>query len=195
MTVLVLRQLSDATRLLVVLCLAAIVAAAWAALVFIIHGGGPELYELICGPDRAGAAMASALFAMWLAMAFAMMLPAAAPMLSIYLDIAEAAQAKQLTVVSPLVLAGGYMAVWIAFTVAAAGLQTSLRSAGIDLAAPPVAAALLIGAGAYQFSNLKHACLSKCRHPMPYFMSNWTVKLWGVFGMGLAQGALCLGCC
>jgi predicted metal-binding membrane protein len=74
-------------------------------------------------------------------------------------------------------------------------LQTALRSAEVAPAAPPLAAALLIGAGAYQFSTLKHACLSKCRRPLPYFMANWTVKSWGVFRMGLEQGALCLGCC
>lgn len=195
MTALLLRQLSDASRLLVWLCLAAIMAVAWAALARLIHGGAPGLYDLICRADGAGAAAAPALLSMWLAMAFAMMLPAAAPMLSTYLDIAEAADAKGMAVVNPAVLTGGYIAVWIAFAIAATGLQTGLRSAGLDLAAPPVAAALLIAAGAYQFSTLKHACLTKCRQPMPYFMANWTVKPWGVFRMGLEQGALCLGCC
>ncbi len=195
MTALLLRQVSDASRLLVWFCLAVIVAAAWAALVYLMHGGGPGLYELVCGADGAGVAAAPALFAMWLAMAFAMMLPTAAPMIATYLDIAGAARAKQMTIVSPLVLAGGYMAVWIAFAGAAAGLQAGLRSTGLDLAAPPVAAALLIAAGAYQFSTLKHACLTKCRRPMPFFLANWTARPWGVFRMGLAQGALCLGCC
>jgi len=195
MIALVLRQLSDSSRLLVWICLSAAVAAAWLVLALLVLGGAPGLYELICGADGAGVAAAPALFAMWLAMAFAMMLPSAAPMIATYLDIAEAARAKRMAVVPPVVLAGGYMAVWIAFAIAAAVLQAGLRWAGADLAAPPVAAALLIGAGAYQFSALKHACLSKCRRPLPYFMANWTLKPWGVFRMGLRQGALCLGCC
>jgi len=195
MTALVLRQLSDSSRLLAWLALAVIVASAWMVLVFLVHGAAPGLYELICGRDGAGAAAMPALLAMWLAMAFAMMLPTAAPMIATYLDITEAAREKRMAVVSPVILAGGYMAVWIAFAIAAAALQAGLRSAEVDLAAPPVAAVLLIGAGAYQFSTLKHACLSKCRRPMPYFMANWSVKPWGVFGMGLRQGALCLGCC
>jgi predicted metal-binding membrane protein len=85
--------------------------------------------------------------------------------------------------------------VWLAFAFAATALQAGLRWLGADLAAPPVAAALLAGAGAYQFSALKHACLAKCRRPLPYFMAHWTEKPWGVFCMGLRQGALCLGCC
>ncbi len=195
MTALVLRHLSDSSRLLVWLCLAAVIAAAWLVLALLVHGDAPGFYELLCGGDGAGAAAAPALFAMWLAMAFAMMLPSAAPTIATYLDIAEAAREKRMAVVSPLVLAGGYMTVWIVFAGTAATVQAAVRSAEIDLAAPPVAAVLLIGAGAYQFSSLKHACLSKCRRPLPYFMANWTVKPWGVFRMGLRQGALCLGCC
>lgn len=195
MTALVLRQLSDSSRLLAWLSLAVIVASAWMALVFLVHGAAPGLYGLICGRDGAGAAAMPALLAMWLAMAFAMMLPTAAPMLATYVDIAEAAREKRMAVVSPVILAGGYMAVWIAFAIAATGLQTSLRWVGADLAAPPVAAALLIVAGIYQFSPLKQACLTKCRHPMSYFMAHWAAQPWGVFRMGLTQGALCLGCC
>ncbi|HLF21026.1 MAG TPA: DUF2182 domain-containing protein [Aestuariivirga sp.] len=195
MTALVLRQLSDSSRLLVWLALAVMVASAWMALVFLVHGAVPGLYRLICGRDGAGVAAMPALLAMWLAMAFAMMLPSAAPMIATYLDIAEAARAKRMAVVSPVVLAGGYMAVWIAFAAAAAALQAALRWSEVDLAAPPVAAVLLIGAGTYQFSTFKHACLSKCRRPMPFFMANWTVRRSGVFRMGVRQGALCLGCC
>jgi predicted metal-binding membrane protein len=50
-------------------------------------------------------------------------------------------------------------------------------------------------AGLYQFSALKHACLNKCQHPLPFFFANWTTRTGGVFRLGLRQGAYCLGCC
>src|SRR5205823_6648472 len=50
-------------------------------------------------------------------------------------------------------------------------------------------------AGVYQFTPLKHACLTKCRQPMPYFLSHWTERVSGVFGMGVELGLNCLGCC
>jgi predicted metal-binding membrane protein len=58
-----------------------------------------------------------------------------------------------------------------------------------------LAGALFIAAGLYQFTPLKHACLTKCRAPMPYFLSHWTERASGVFRMGVEQGLACLGCC
>ena len=53
----------------------------------------------------------------------------------------------------------------------------------------------MILAGAWQFAPLKHACLEKCRHPMPYFLANWSEHRSAVFRMGVTQGLNCLGCC
>ncbi|HEY6382549.1 MAG TPA: DUF2182 domain-containing protein, partial [Pseudolabrys sp.] len=50
-------------------------------------------------------------------------------------------------------------------------------------------------AGAYQFSGLKHACLTRCQQPFPFFFVNWATTPAGVFRLGLKQGAYCLGCC
>ena len=58
-----------------------------------------------------------------------------------------------------------------------------------------LAGAVLILAGAYQFTPLKQACLTKCQNPMPFFLANWTDKPAGVFRLGLKQGLWCLGCC
>jgi predicted metal-binding membrane protein len=54
---------------------------------------------------------------------------------------------------------------------------------------------LFIGAGIYQFSALKQACLTQCQRPFPFFFANWTAEPRGVFRLGLRQGAYCLGCC
>lgn len=145
----------------------------------------------ICRPDGGAAGMPAAVFAMWLAMSLAMMLPTAAPMLSTYLDIAGAARGKGIGIVSPFVLAAGYASVWIAFSILAAAAQTSLPAVN----EPWFAGLIFIAAGAYQFSPLKQACLSKCREPMAHFLSHWTVEPIGVYRMGLTQGLYCLGCC
>lgn len=47
-------------------------------------------------------------------------------------------------------------------------------------------------AGAYQFTALKAACLSKCRAPVTFYMQHWSD---GPLKLGLRLGATCLGCC
>lgn len=151
---------------------------------------GPDLIAVLCGSGFVPLDLAQA-SAMWALMVLAMMLPSAAPMLSTYLDIAEAASSKGMSVASPFVLASGYIAVWLSFALAAALLQGMVG----PMPSRSIGGGLLIGAGAYQFTPIKHACLSKCRQPMPFFLSNWTDHPWGVFRSGLELGLLCLGCC
>ncbi len=54
---------------------------------------------------------------------------------------------------------------------------------------------VLIAAGLYQLSPLKHVCLSKCRSPMQFVLHHWRSGHGGAFRMGLEHGAYCLGCC
>jgi predicted metal-binding membrane protein len=50
-------------------------------------------------------------------------------------------------------------------------------------------------AGAYQLTPLKHICLSKCRTPLAFILGSWRDGYAGAFRMGLEHGAYCLGCC
>ncbi len=139
-------------------------------------------------------------FAMWVAMALAMMLPTAAPMLRTYAEIADTAASRGMVVVSPLVLAAGYLTVWIGFAAGATGLQWAMGQAGVlSSSLAPVTAgigiALLAMAGVYQFLPLKAACLIKCANPFPYLFANWSERRAGIFRLGLHQGLFCLGCC
>jgi predicted metal-binding membrane protein len=54
---------------------------------------------------------------------------------------------------------------------------------------------VFLGAGLYQFSALKQACLTLCQRPFPFFFANWTTEPRGVLRLGLRQGVYCLGCC
>ena len=195
MTSLLLRQFSDAPRGVVWLCLAILVAGAWS---FLFSQGGQDFIAVLCGPYLLSWSVYdfALVIAMWSAMSLAMMLPTAAPMISTYMDIAGAAQKKQIGVVPVAILAFGYLTVWLAFALLATLVQIGMHGqqvAGLAGGAGP--GLVLIGAGAYQFSGLKHACLSKCRRPMPYFMANWSDRPAEVYAMGLRQGLNCLGCC
>jgi predicted metal-binding membrane protein len=191
---LALRQLSSAPRALMWACLALAVAISSILLVDSAARDSGMGWAVLCRALPLDAGWPS-LFAMWAAMALAMMLPTAAPMLSAYLDIAEAAREKSAEIVPPFVLAAGYAAVWLGFAAAAATSQLILAGIAPSFQSPSFAGGLLVLAGLYQFAPLKHACLTKCRRPMPYFMAHWTTAPLGVFKMGLHQGALCLGCC
>ena len=157
--------------------------------------------DALCRPWSGGGGSDMAVVAaMWSAMTLAMMLPSAAPMILTYAEIADTAARKGEPVVSPFAIAAGYTAVWLNFSVIAALAQfglmrTDLIDSRMASASGLFSGAIFIAAGAYQFSALKHACLTQCQHPFSFFFANWKTTLRGVFGLGLRQGLYCLGCC
>ncbi len=61
--------------------------------------------------------------------------------------------------------------------------------------APRIGGAILVIAGLYQLSPLKHICLSKCRTPLQFLLTSWHDGYAGAFRMGVKHGIVCLGCC
>ena len=55
--------------------------------------------------------------------------------------------------------------------------------------------ALLVAAGVYQLTPIKHACLRHCRSPLAFLRTHWRPGARGALRMGLAHGAFCVGCC
>jgi predicted metal-binding membrane protein len=55
--------------------------------------------------------------------------------------------------------------------------------------------ALLIIAGAYQFTPLKKICIGYCESPLSFFMRRWRDGTLGAVNMGIYHGIYCLGCC
>jgi len=168
-----------------------------------VFDGWPRAVQAICRP-LFGAAMPEhgvALIAlMWGAMTLAMMLPTAGPMILTYAEIADTAAQKGETIVSPLVLAAGYLVMWIAYAIVATVAQVlftrlALMDTGMTSASVLFSGAIFIGAGIYQFTPLKHACLNQCQRPFPFFFANWQTTPKGVFRLGVQQGLYCLGCC
>ncbi len=182
-------------------CVLALAALGWAACGLMLADPASAWLDALCRPalGRPSNAYDIALVvAMWAAMTLAMMLPSAGPMILTYAEIADTAARKCEFVVSPLVLTAGYTAVWLGFALIAALLQWLLASAAfVDITnvPAPIAGALFLAAGLYQFSSLKQACLALCQRPFPFFFANWTTATRGVFVLGLRQGLYCLGCC
>jgi predicted metal-binding membrane protein len=174
-------------------CIVVLTAFGWLALAMLAarSGGWQALCRVAPG---IGIGELAVTLPMWLAMTLAMMLPTAGPMILTYAEIADTAARRREPVVSPLVLAAGYVAVWIGFALFAAALQFALPRDVID-AGRAGAFFLFLLAGLYQFSSLKRACLTLCQRPFPFFFANWTAEPRGVFRLGLRQGLYCLGCC
>lgn len=60
----------------------------------------------------------------------------------------------------------------------------------------PLALGATLGvAGLYQFTTLKHICLSRCRSPLAFVAQHWRHGRVGALKMGLRHGLYCFGCC
>jgi predicted metal-binding membrane protein len=139
-------------------------------------------------------------FVMWAVMMVGMMVPSAAPMSLLFASVARKAAAQGRAVAPAFVFVAGYVAAWTLFSVGATALQwqleqTALLSPMLASASPFFGGALLFGAGLYQLSPWKDACLSHCRAPASFFAAHWRPGAWGAFRMGLDHGVYCLGCC
>jgi len=137
-----------------------------------------------------------AVFIMWAIMMAAMMLPTATPMVSVFGTLNKSRGEARRTVA----FVAGYVALWTAFGAAATAAQWALQASGllspmIVSMSPVLSAALLMIAGAFQFSPLKHACLRACRSPLGFLLTDWRDGLWGAARMGIRHGLYCLGCC
>lgn len=154
-----------------------------------------EYWAALCIP--AGKADPLALLAMWGLMSAAMMLPTFVPALRVFAELG-AVRATDGWAMTALAL--GYGAVWLMFSAVAAALQLGLAWTGAmtgtgQTLAPWFSVGLLAAAGAYQFSAAKDACLSRCRHPLMFFMEHWAPGLRRALAMGARLGLWCVGCC
>jgi predicted metal-binding membrane protein len=139
------------------------------------------------------------LWAMWSVMMTAMMLPSAAPLILLYG--AAARRSRQPTARRHIyALAAGYLAAWTAFSLAATALQRALASLLLvspmmEAGSSRLTATLLIVAGVYQWTPLKHACLRACQSPLGFLMARWRDGWSGALRVGLEHGTYCIGCC
>jgi len=197
-------------RRLTAIALAALVALAWSYLLVLSRQMSDDasmssLTSMLGMPGMGGVASGSAQsFAltvlMWWTMMIGMMVPSAAPMILLFGNV----QRRQLAAESPTLrvalFTAGYLAIWGAFSVFAAGAQIVLTSltllTPIDLTVTSWLGVLLVAlAGVYQLTPLKNACLRRCRSPAEFLSSHWRRGNAGAFRMGVEHGGYCVGCC
>jgi predicted metal-binding membrane protein len=138
--------------------------------------------------------------AMWIVMMVGMMLPAAAPVILLFVAVNRKRREAGGVAVPTGVFVLGYLAVWGGFSVGATLAQwglhrATLLSPAMATTSPLVGGALLVAAGVYQLTPLKEVCLAHCRSPLGFLMTEWRDGVAGALRMGLRHGAYCLGCC
>lgn len=180
--------------------LAALVAIAWAYLFWMpmeqadFGAVGKRLFSTM----TPGTTEALLMFAMWAVMMVAMMLPSAGPMVDTFARIARARDATAAKLQIPAFVAG-YLIIWTLFSVIATAAQLLLQRSGVVnpalTAVPVLDAVLLILAGLYQLTPFKNRCLTGCRSPLGFLMTDWRDGARGALKMGLRHGLFCLGCC
>lgn len=157
------------------------------------HHGGPA--------DPGVISPLSMLFfvASWTVMTVAMMLPTSLPVLATFQTIAGPRADR--TVLLSLVVAG-YLVTWGLFGVAAHLAQIGVQQAIVASRwaaehAWMTSGAILLLAGAYQFTPLKYRCLEKCRSPLSFVIEHWQGRdeRWQAFRLGVDHGLFCVGCC
>ncbi len=139
---------------------------------------------------------------MWAVMMIGMMTPSAAPMILIYARIGRQAALERAPFAAAGWFASGYLLVWTGFSLAASAAQwalqrTALLDPSMELADRRFGAAVLIAAGAWQWTPVKQACLSHCRNPLAFVQQHGGFRGTpaAALGLGVRHGAYCLGCC
>lgn len=143
---------------------------------------------------------AALMLAMWLLMMLAMMLPSALPMLLLYQQMLRRRLPASQHLLALGLFIAAYLLVWGGFSLLATLLQgwldhLALLSPDLRSTSTWLAAALLFGAGLYQWLPLKQACLRHCQGPALFLASHWRPGVSGGWRMGLRHGLYCLGCC
>ncbi len=150
------------------------------------------------------AGYAGLMFLMWWVMMIAMMTPGASPMILLYASAYhfEQHQGKLPAGVAPtFAFALGYLLAWAAFSLVATGMQWSFERAGLLHQMtmwsinPLFTATLLIGAGLYQLTPVKRACLDSCRSLARYLAERFRPGPTGALRLGWKHGLYCVGCC
>lgn len=193
-------------RLMVWGCMLVIAALAWAYLIHLHRSMAPT-----AGHDAMMAGMGMAMpmpwatadlfytFAMWVVMMIGMMAPAAAPVMLVYTGLQRRREGRRLPA-TVLCFGIGYLAIWAGFSAVMTLMQWALHEAlllspAMAVSSRVAAGAILCLAGLYQLTPLKRACLTHCRSPLGFLMTNWRDGKRGALTMGMRHGAFCLGCC
>ncbi len=137
---------------------------------------------------------------MWAVMMVAMMVPCAAPMVLTYAAVHRRRRWQQRPYTPTGLFLLGYLLIWLGYSAAATVAQAllhhlALLSPTMVSTSPLLGGLLLVITGLSQWSKLKHACLTHCRSPLEFIMTQWREGSRGAVLMGLHHGLYCTVCC
>jgi predicted metal-binding membrane protein len=140
------------------------------------------------------------LFVMWATMMVAMMTPSILPMVTMFTSLNKNRRSRQQSYTPTFIFVSGYLIAWTGFSVLAAIAQWPLHTAGLlnpmmDSRSYLLSGLVLIVAGVYQWTPAKDACLTTCRSPLGFLMTEWREGNMGALIMGIRHGVYCVGCC
>lgn len=175
--------------------LVALSAVAW----WLTVRGVNSMDSMVSGFADVGTAMpfdmaAPVFLAMWTTMMVAMMFPTIAPIVLLHrLVVRRRGEGATPTVA----FAGGYLVVWtIAGLVPLAALVAFRSLADGASWVDRAGGAVLVVAGAYQFTRWKETCQRACRTPLTFLATHdFGRGSVGALRTGLSHGLYCLGCC
>ena len=135
----------------------------------------------------------------WALMTAAMMLPTTLPLVVLFRRLTSSR--PNATLLLGLLIAG-YLAAWLIFGLVThllglAVLALARQSPWLTFNGWLIGAAILLLAGLFQFSSIKHRCLEACRSPLPFLLGRWhglRPRLESA-RLGFAHGVFCVGCC
>jgi predicted metal-binding membrane protein len=139
------------------------------------------------------------LYALWVVVIAAMMLPAAAPSVLLYARV-KRLRRERWVYPGTLAFVFGYLFVWCCCALATTLAGWQLHDAGaldesMAISQPTVGALALVAAGVYQWTPAKHLCLDNCRTPLAFVLTHWRRGASGAFRMGVTDARYCIGCC
>lgn len=141
---------------------------------------------------------ASLFLVLWVIMMVAMMFPSVAPMVLAFIQIQHERRGTGRTFAPTWVFIGAYLLVWTIF-----GLLAYAGTLGVTTLAQRlpwliqnttrISGGIIVLCGLYQFTPLKHVCLTKCRTAQDFISSSWQEGYRGTLFLGMRHGLYCLG--
>lgn len=188
-------------RAIVISGLVGVSALAWAYMFYMAWGMKDMGMEMAMPRVQSWGAVDFVLtFVLWAVMMVAMMVPSAAPTVLMFATVNRRRREQGGPFVPTVLFLLSYLVAWAGYsalaTTAQWGLQTAaLLSPTMVSTGPILGGGLLLAAGVFQFTPLKYACLTRCRNPLGFILTEWREGRRGAFIMGLRSGNYCVVCC
>jgi len=192
------RLLPPSPTVAIVTALVAIAAAGWLYTIY----QADSMSDMVTGLGQVGHRMPDTMGivvfgVMWVAMMVAMMCPTLAPVVLAHRAVLRR---RHEGVGATVAFVAGYLTMWwlvgLVYLVPYLWFRNLPAGAGDSRWLPALAGAILVAAGAYQFTRRKSHCQQSCAAPQAFVAGHDPGPgTLAAFRLGVANGTHCLGCC